>query len=1021
MGSSTTLALTPAGNGTRTLAAADFDQDGKLDLVVGNEFASSVLVLYGRGNGQFENQAGVLGQPQVITVPGGQLGLWAGPFTSDLYPDLAVSLKATNQVVVLKNNGNRSFTTSATTTVGKYPATLTSGDFDRNGKLDLAVVNFLDNSVSLLFGNGLGGISQVTTSAAGQGPTALIAADLDNDGDTDLAVANKTSRSLSFLRNLGNGSFSAPDNLGVGNLSADTSFAVAALRIDGDSTVDLVVAKGENNQASLLYNQLTAGGHRSTVTGTNTVSGLDFALQSLANAPAVSLSLANNNLAENQGGATVIATLSNRWGLPITVNLNFSGAATHSLDYTRSNTQLSFDPGQTSASLTLTALEDLLSEAPESILVDISSVSGGTENGGQQVTASITDNDPQPTVSLQLTGRTIAENGGNALVTANLNTIAGQEVTVTLAFSGSATLGSDYSASATQLRIPAGQTAASLILVGLDDSTSEPNESLFVAIQALSGGTENGPQLLSAVMADDDFQTGTTPTVSLQLQGSPLAENGGQATVLANLSATSSQNVTVNFGFSGAATAGSDYSASSTSLLIPAGQLSGSITLTALDDLLAEGNESLLVEITSVTNANENGTQQVTASITDDDASNPFDLNGNTLTLNGTSGNDTFGINYGSSTRSFTATVNGVSGTFSATTINVVGAAGNDRLDLTLSPLADQATLAGTNGFISTSSYTISYSNVSTVVLNGEASDHVTYNDPGVVSTAYLLPAYGILQGGGFSNQAIGFGSHTVNATGNDDNLFIYGDSGAQAYVATPTQARMPVGSQLLLGNNFKRVYAYGMGGTDTATYSGSALDETMTALAFYTFVNTASTVQYFDRFQTLTVAGNGGLDIAVMYDSAGVDTFTASDSSFQYLRTGVFNNLANGYDKVYAFSLFGSFDTATLNGSSGNDKLTSIANYSVLVTPTTLQQATSFRTVIVNAGTGTDTATLQDSAGNDTLNAFASTAELVYANGRTVRAIGFDTVNANGTLGGTNRRNLNSPAYQLKFKGTWV
>ncbi len=178
------------------------------------------------------------------------------------------------------------------------------------------------------------------------------------------------------------------------------------------------------------------------------------------------------------------------------------------------------------------------------------------------------------------------------------------------------------------------------------------------------------------------------------------------------------------------------------------------------------------------------------------------------------------------------------------------------------------------------------------------------------------------------------------------------------------------------------------MGGTDTATYSGSALDETMTALAFYTFVNTASTVQYFDRFPTLTVAGNGGLDIAVMYDSAGVDTFTASDSSFQYLRTGVFNNLANGYDKVYAFSLFGSFDTATLNGSSGNDKLTSIANYSVLVTPTTLQQATSFRTVIVNAGTGTDTATLQDSAGNDTLNAFASTAELVYANGRTVRAI---------------------------------
>ncbi len=226
----------------------------------------------------------------------------------------------------------------------------------------------------------------------------------------------------------------------------------------------------------------------------------------------------------------------------------------------------------------------------------------------------------------------------------------------------------------------------------------------------------------------------------------------------------------------------------------------------------------------------------------------------------------------------------------------------------------------------------------------------MTYNDPGVVNTAYLLPLYGILQGFGFSNQAIAFGNYTVNAAGNDDNLFIYGDTGVQAYVATPTQARMPVGSQVLLGTISNESMPTGWEGNDTATYSGSALDETMTALAFYTFVNTISTVQYFDSFKTLTVAGNGGLDIAVMYDTSGVDSFTASDTSFRYTRSGVFNNIANGYDRVYAFNYFGGFDTATLNGSSGNDRLTSIANYSVLVTPTTLQQAIGFRTVIVNA-----------------------------------------------------------------------
>ncbi len=275
-------------------------------------------------------------------------------------------------------------------------------------------------------------------------------------------------------------------------------------------------------------------------------------------------------------------------------------------------------------------------------------------------------------------------------------------------------------------------------------------------------------------------------------------------------------------------------------------------------------------------------------------------FSGNTLNVNTGPEDNVVVINFTSPT-AYTIIVDSVSQTFDTTLLNTIivdtGGA-SDSLTVNLSSLADTATLNGTSGSFTSSNYAISYANVETTVLNGGASDQVTYNDPGVVNTAYLLPAYGILQGTGFTNQAIAFGNHTVNAAGNDDNLFIYGDTGVQAYVATPTQARMPVGSQVLLGNNFKRVYAYGMGGNDTATYSGSAADETMTALAFYTFVNTASTVQYFDSFKTLTVAGNGGLDIAVMYDSAGVDTFTASDTSFRYTRSGVFNNIANGYDR---------------------------------------------------------------------------------------------------------------------------
>jgi len=53
--------------------------------------------------------------------------------------------------------------------------------------------------------------------------------------------------------------------------------------------------------------------------------------------------------------------------------------------------------------------------------------------------------------------------------------------------------------------------------------------------------------------------------------------------------------------------------------VIPAGSPSGSITLTAVQDNTDELDETIIVDISTVTNGTESGTQQVTATITDDD------------------------------------------------------------------------------------------------------------------------------------------------------------------------------------------------------------------------------------------------------------------------------------------------------------------------------------------------------------------------------------------------------------------
>ncbi len=191
-------------------------------------------------------------------------------------------------------------------------------------------------------------------------------------------------------------------------------------------------------------------------------------------------------------------------------------------------------------------------------------------------------------------------------------------------------------------------------------------------------------------------------------------------------------------------------------------------------------------------------------------------VSGNTLNVSGGPENNVVVINFTSPTN-YAITVDGQTDTFDTTTYSTIvvdTGGGSDSLTVNLSSLADTATLNGPSGSITSSNYAISYTNVETTVLNGGANDQVTYNDPGVVNTAYLLPVYGILQGFGFSNQAIAFGNYTVNAAGNDDN---YSSTATRAFKPmSPRQHSSPYagGSQVLLGNNFKRVYAYGMGAT---------------------------------------------------------------------------------------------------------------------------------------------------------------------------------------------------------------
>ncbi len=418
-----------------------------------------------------------------------------------------------------------------------------------------------------------------------------------------------------------------------GNVTADggatvTERGVVYSTSDTTPTIAEGATKDTNGTGTGVFSEtvssLTAGttyyinSYAINSEGTNYGTATSFTTSS----PSVTLSLSGSPLAENGGVATVTATLSAASGQTVTVTIGATGTAIGSgTDYNLSSTTITINAGSTTGTATITGVDDGLDEPAETVIVDITGVTNGTESGTQQVTASITDDDAAPTVTLSLSGSPLAENGGVGTVTATLNTASSQTVTVTISATGTATgSGTDYNLSSTTITINAGSTTGTATITGVNDALDEPAETVIVDITGVTNGTESGTQQVTASVTDDD----AAPTVTLSLSGSPFAENGGVATITATLNTASSQTVTVTIDPTGTATgSGTDYTLSSTTITINAGATTGTATLTGADDAINETNETVIIDITGVANGTESGTQQVTATITDDDNTAP--------------------------------------------------------------------------------------------------------------------------------------------------------------------------------------------------------------------------------------------------------------------------------------------------------------------------------------------------------------------------------------------------------------
>src|SRR5213078_1561350 len=316
------------------------------------------------------------------------------------------------------------------------------------------------------------GTQQVTaTIIDDDGPTISINNVTVTEGNTGSTVNANFSVSLSAA---------SPQSITVDYSTADGTAAAPADYVAKSGSVTFpansttpqtitIVVNGDNiDEFDETFTVNLSNPVRATIasgTGTGTITDND-------NPPSVAFSLASSSGAESVTPANLVVALSAISGKTVTVDYAVTGgtATGGGVDYTLASGTLFFAPGVTNQNIALAVVNDALNELNETVLVSLSNPTNASLGAIATHTYTILDDDLPPTVTLSLSASPMVEAGGVATVRAALSAPSGQTVTVDLAFSGTATLGSDYTNSGTSILIAPGATNGTITLTAVQDS-----------------------------------------------------------------------------------------------------------------------------------------------------------------------------------------------------------------------------------------------------------------------------------------------------------------------------------------------------------------------------------------------------------------------------------------------------------------------------------------------------------------------------------------------------------------------
>ena len=329
------------------------------------------------------------------------------------------------------------------------------------------------------------------------------------------------------------------------------------------------------------------------------------------------------------GSVVFIVSMSQPNASNVEVTYTLGGTATSGDDYTAPATTVMLPAGTTSTTISIPVVDDSLLEGPETLTIELTEISGFSgdatiDENNNTASANIADNETG-LVSVAATGNGSEDGPVAGQFTVTQDGITDTDTVVTFTLSGTATPGDDYASFSGTVTIAAGTTSATIDVSVIDDDIIEGDETVIVTLDSITAGddllqidenagdalvtiTDNDSGLISIAAGDDVAEDGPTMTTFTVTQDG-----------------VSDVNTVIGYTVSGTATSGSDFTALSGTVTILAGETSAVIDLTALDDAIVEGTETVIVTLTEITSgasqlAIDTANDSASVSIADDDS-----------------------------------------------------------------------------------------------------------------------------------------------------------------------------------------------------------------------------------------------------------------------------------------------------------------------------------------------------------------------------------------------------------------